>query len=331
MNILVLNSILASEPKYRLKQIKQAIFLDFISNWDSATTLSKNLRFKLNEVCPLDIDAKFFVSKNKNVVKALITLKDKKKIETVLMRHSDGRNTVCVSTQVGCALGCKFCATGQIGLQRNLSADEIIEQVLLFARYLKKENARVGNVVFMGMGEPFLNYDNLLLAIKVLNDKDGFNLGARKMSISTVGITEGIDKFAKENLQVNLAVSLHAPNQELRARLMPISKKYTLSKIMKSVENYVLKTNRQVMFEYLLIRGVNDSEEQAKELADIISNQLYVVNLIKYNPTGKFKPSIFEASEKFKRILLHNKIKVTERYEFGQDIKAACGQLIGKS
>jgi len=330
MNISALDTILANEPQYRLKQIKQAIFLDLVGNWNEATTLSKDLRKKLNEFCALDIQAEFFISKNKNVIKALITLSDNEKIETVLMRHGDDRNTVCVSTQVGCALGCEFCATGQLGFKRNLAADEIVGQVLLFARYLKKENLRVTNAVFMGMGEPFLNYENVLSGIRTLNDKDGFNLGARKMSISTAGITQGIDKFAKENLQVNLAISLHAPNQESRQKLMPISKKYSLAKIMRSVENYVAKTNRQIMFEYLLIRGVNDSEEQAKELADIMNNSLYIVNLIRYNPTGKFKPSLPDASEKFKKILLYNNIKVTERYEFGQDIKAACGQLAGK-
>ena len=330
MNISALDTILANEPQYRLKQIKQAIFLDLVGNWNEATTLSKDLRKKLNEFCALDIQAEFFISKNKNVIKALITLSDNEKIETVLMRHADGRNTVCVSTQVGCALGCEFCATGQLGFKRNLAADEIVGQVLLFARYLKKENLRVTNAVFMGMGEPFLNYENVLSGIRTLNDKDGFNLGARKMSISTAGITQGIDKFAKENLQVNLAISLHAPNQELRQKLMPISKKYSLAKVIRSVENYVAKTNRQIMFEYLLIRGVNDSEEQAKELADIMNNSLYIVNLIRYNPTGKFKPSLFGASEKFKKILVQNKIKFTERYEFGQDILAACGQLAGK-
>jgi len=283
MNISALDTILANEPQYRLKQIKQAIFLDLVGNWNEATTLSKDLRKKLNEFCVLDIQAKFFISKNKNVIKALITLSDNEKIETVLMRHGDDRNTVCVSTQVGCALGCEFCATGQLGFKRNLAADEIVDQVLLFARYLKKENLRATNAVFMGMGEPFLNYENVLSGIRTLNDKDGFNLGARKMSISTAGITQGIDKFAKENLQVNLAISLHAPNQELRQKLMPISKKYSLAKVIRSVENYVAKTNRQIMFEYLLIRGVNDSEEQAKELADIMNNSLYIVDKLHSN------------------------------------------------
>ena len=283
MNISALDTILANEPQYRLKQIKQAIFLDLVGNWNEATTLSKDLRKKLNEFCALDIQAEFFISKNKNVIKALITLSDNEKIETVLMRHGDDRNTVCVSTQVGCALGCEFCATGQLGFKRNLAADEIVDQVLLFARYLKKENLRATNAVFMGMGEPFLNYENVLSGIRILNDKDGFNLGARKMSISTAGITQGIDKFAKENLQVNLAISLHAPNQELRQKLMPISKKYSLAKVIRSVENYVAKTNRQIMFEYLLIRGVNDSEEQAKELADIMNNSLYIVDKLHSN------------------------------------------------
>jgi 23S rRNA (adenine2503-C2)-methyltransferase len=245
------------------------------------------------------------------------------------MKHED-RNTVCVSSQVGCALGCLFCATGKMGFKRNLEVFEIVEQVLFFARYLKKTKDKVTNVVFMGMGEPFLNYGNVLGAIKILNDKEGFNLGARKFSISTVGITEGIEKLAEEKLQINLAISLHASNNKLRSNLIPANKKYGIEKILKKVNEYIKKTNRKVMFEYLMIKDLNDSNESAKELAFLMEKPLYFVNLISYNPTGDFQPSSKETIQKFKSILEKEGVYVTERYRFGREIKAACGQLAGK-
>ncbi len=330
MNLDKIEEILKDEPKYRLKQVQRAVFLDLIEDWQEATNFSKPLREILNEECPLTVKAKNFVAKDKQSIKSLITLEDNKKIEAVLMRHEKNRNTVCVSTQIGCPLDCRFCDTGKMGFSRNLKVGEILDQVLHFARYLKKQDAKISNVVFMGMGEPFLNYNNVLKAIRILNDEEGFNLGARRISISTAGIIEGIENLTKENLQVNLAISLHAANEKLRQQLMPISKRYGIKKILKAVEKYIKETNRQVVFEYLLIRDVNDSREHAKELVEIMDNPLYVVNLIRYNPTGNFKASPRINIEKFKKILLQNKIKVTERYEFGQDIKAACGQLAGR-
>jgi 23S rRNA (adenine2503-C2)-methyltransferase len=330
MNTDKIKEILKDEPTYRLKQVQRAVFLDLIDDWNEATNFSKPLREILNKECSLKVKARNFVSGDKQTIKSLITLEDNKKIEAVLMRHEDNRNTVCVSTQIGCPLACRFCDTGKMGFVRNLKEGEILEQVLHFARYLKKQDAKITNVVFMGMGEPFLNYNNVLDAIRVLNDKEGFNLGARRMTVSTVGITEGIDKLINENLQVNLAISLHASDEKLRQQLMPISKRYGIKKILKSVDKYIQATNRQVTFEYLLIRDVNDSKTNAKELVEIMDNPLYVVNLIRYNPTGGFKASPRANIEKFKKVLLQNKIKVTERYEFGQDIKAACGQLAGR-
>ncbi len=182
----------------------------------------------------------------------------------------------------------------------------------------------------MGMGEPFLNYDNVMSAINIINDKNSFNIGARHISVSTAGIVESINKMANEKIQINLAVSLHASNDKLRSKLMPIARKYSLDKLMTAVENYIEKKNRQVMFEYLMIDGVNDYEVHARELAQIMKHPLYVVNLIRYNPTGKFKPATATSIRKFKNILLREGIKVTERHEFGQDINAACGQLAGK-
>lgn len=330
MDLANLDKILKDEPKYRLLQAKKAVFFDLIDDWSEATNFPIQLRQKFNDKCPLSIIAKIFPSDDKNTIKAVISLKDGLKIESVLMKHEDDRNTVCVSSQAGCPLGCKFCATGKLGFKRNLEVFEIVEQVLFFARYLKKENKRISNIVFMGMGEPFLNYDNLMGAIRILNDKDGLNIGARHISISTVGIIEGIKKLSKESLQLNLAISLHAPNGKLRSEIMPVNNSYPIVKVLEAVEDYIKKTNRRVMFEYILIDGINDSKECAFELAELIKNRLCFVNLILYNPTGVFHPSSVQTAKKFKEILEKRGISVTQRYRFGQDVGAACGQLAGK-
>jgi 23S rRNA (adenine2503-C2)-methyltransferase len=332
MDISNLEKILENEPKYRLKQAYEAVFKNFISDWSEATFFTKDLRDKLNKECPLKINADVLVSKKEDSIKAKITLKDGMQIEAVLMRHKDGRNTVCVSSQVGCPLGCLFCATGKMGFKRNLTVEEIMEQIIFFNRYFKKENPstllRVTNVTYMGMGEPFLNYDNVLKSIRILNGKEYFNIGARSISVSTSGIIEGIEKFSKEGLQVNLAISLHAPNDGLRRELMPIDKKYPLKAVLKVVDNYIKQTNRQVMFEYVLIKGVNDSDKCAEELSKLMKKPLYYVNLILYNATGIFKPSDTKRVQKFKEILGKNKIVFSQRYRFGDDIQAACGQFV---
>ena len=372
MDLIQFQRLFNKEPRYRLGQAKKAFFQDLIKNWQEAAVLPLSLREELNKKCPIETSAKTFISKDKNTIKALLTLKDDLKIETVLMRHKDKRNTVCVSSQVGCPLDCSFCATGKIGFKRNLEVWEIVEQVLFFASYLKKIKEKVTNIVFMGMGEPFLNYQNVIGAIKILNDKEGFNLGARHFSISTVGIVEGIEKLAKEKLQINLAISLHAPNDELRSKLMPINKKYPIKKVLNAVDDYIKKTRRRVMFEYMMLKNLNDSVKDAKTLARLMKKPcarartvqgrpLYFVNLISYNPTGIFKSSPSRATakskedftlfltfasfgssvgeeenlfsspslriKKFKEILEKEGVAVTQRYRFGQGIKAACGQL----
>ncbi|MCX6745720.1 MAG: 23S rRNA (adenine(2503)-C(2))-methyltransferase RlmN [Candidatus Parcubacteria bacterium] len=333
MDLDKLNKILKKEPAYRLKQAYAFIFKDLVDNWDKATNLPSDLRQKLNKEFSLNIKAKVLEAKTKESQKALLTLSDGSKIETVLLRHEDGRNTVCVSSQVGCPLGCLFCATGKMEFARNLEIWEILMQVLFFARDLKKKGERVSNLVFMGMGEPFLNYDNVMSAIKILNDKDSLNIGARHISISTIGITEGIKKLASQSLQINLAISLHAPNNELRVKIVPMNQNYPIESILKIVDFYIKETNRQVMFEYLMINDFNDSENEAYELVDLLKNlkkSLFVINLIAYNPTQGFKASPTSKIKRFKEILIKSKIKVTERYRFGQDIKAACGQLAGE-
>ena len=327
MNLDNLEKALEGQPKFRAKQANEAVFKNFISDWSEATFFAKDLRDKLNSDCPLKIRADVLVSKKEDSVKAKITLEDGLQIETVLMRHSDGRNTVCVSSQVGCPLGCLFCATGKMGFKRNLTTLEILEQILFFSRLLKLEDGKVTNVTFMGMGEPFLNYDNVWEAVKIFNDYKYFNIGVRSISISTAGIIEGIKKLSDEDLHVNLAISLHAPNDKLRKSLMPIDKKYPLEDVLKAVDEYVKKTNRKVMFEYVMIKGVNDSNEHARELATIMNKKLYFVNLIMYNATGIYEASTTKRVEEFRAILEKLNIRYTQRYRFGDDIKAACGQF----
>lgn len=327
MNLNNLEKVLEKEPKYRRKQANLAVFVNLIEDWQEASFFGLQLRQELNKECQLSIKAETLISKTKDSIKIRILLKDGLKIESVLMRHQDGRNTVCVSCQVGCALGCQFCATGKMGFKRNLDYFEIIEQALFFARYLKKENSKITNVVFMGMGEPFLNYENVLKAIRILNDKESFNIGARNISISTAGIPEGIEKLSKEGLQVNLAISLHASNNKLRTQIMPINEKYTIEQVLKAIDSYIKITKRKVMFEYLLIKDVNDSGQCAEELIKLMRKPLYFLNLILYNSTGEFKPSSAKRVGEFKKLLKKAGVNFSQRYRFGEDIEAACGQF----
>lgn len=324
-----IKTILVGEPVFRLKQLKKLVFQDLIYNWDQATVLNLELRKKLAKEIPLEIPYKLVESKDKNTLKAVVFLTDRLSCEAVLMRHK-GRNTVCISSQVGCALNCAFCATGKAGFKRNLTSDEIIDQVLLFTRLLKKENKKLNNVVFMGMGEPFLNYQAVLEAIKTINDPFGLAIGSRHISVSTCGIIEGIKKFSLESLQVNLAISLHAPTDKQRTQLMPVNKKYPLKDVLNIATDYVNKTKRKLMFEYTLIKGINDRPEDALNLAKIMDQKLFFVNLIVYNPTGAFESSTKESIETFRKILEQNGVQATLRYHFGSDINAACGQLAPK-
>lgn len=322
---------LSREPAFRLKQALKAVYQDSCATWEEVTVLSKDLRERLEKNCSLEIKATHQESVDGETIKALFDFSGDK-IESVLMRH-DGRNTVCVSSQTACALGCKFCLTGTLGAGRDLSVDEIITQVLYFNRILKGQGERVTNIVFMGMGEPFLNYDNVMESIQKLNDPDLFGIGARKISVSTAGIIPGIEKFTKEKLQLNLSLSLHAPNDKLRSEIMPINRKYPLSELLPAVRHYIERTRRRVMIEYIMLAGINDSPETAEELAQVLKEELkdlFFVNLIRYNETGKFKPSSTKVVNNFKSILEKNRIEVVERYRFGRDIKAACGQLASK-
>lgn len=339
MDLKKLNTILREMklPAFREKQIRKAYYVDLAASWKDVTVLSKELREKLdNEIVWDTLKAEKLVkNKEDDCYKAALKTEDGRQIESVLIRHEDGRNTVCVSSQVGCPLNCAFCATGQSGFKRNLKDYEIAEEVIYFARLLKNmplkdgfESAKITNIVFMGMGEPMLNYDNVLSAIKILNNKEGFNLGARRISISTIGIPEGIRKLAKEELQVNLAFSLHAPNDKLRSGLCPVNKKYSIKRVMEAIDDYIERTNRKVMVEYVMLKNVNDNPEQARELSELLAGRkLYYVNLIIYNTTLGFNPSPAEKVQKFREILEKNKIQVTVRKEFGREIWAACGML----
>jgi 23S rRNA (adenine2503-C2)-methyltransferase len=323
----------AKVPAFRLKQLRQAVFGQLADGWDAVTTFSADLRAQLTPKLPWSVltPVREAASSDSNTVKAALRTADGLVIEAVLMRHGDGRRTVCVSSQAGCPMKCVFCATGKLGLKRNLTVAEITEQVLYFARQLKPRGEAVTNVVVMGMGEPMHNLDAVLAFIRELNAPDGLNLGARRISISTCGIVPGILRLADEPLQVNLAISLHAATQELRERLMPVARAYPLDKLMNAVNQYINKADRQVMFEYLLIDGVNDRDEDAEALAKLMRHRLYHVNLIKYHSTGEYHASPRDRRDRFMQILEEHGVSVSFRLSFGEDIDAACGQLAGQT
>lgn len=342
MNIQKTDKILIENnfPKYRRKQLLDGIFKQFVSSWAEITNLPKELIVTLEQEAPISSleAAQDFEALPKDAAKILFKTKDENFVETVLMKHADkgesgegGRKTVCISSQAGCAMNCAFCATGQGGFFRNLTAEEMLDQVLHFCRILKKQGERVNNIVFMGMGEPFNNYDNVIDAIKLFNGAEYLNIGMRHISVSTCGIVPGIEKFANENIQANLAISLHAPTDEIRIRLMPINNAFPIKKLLQAVDFYIEKTNRKVMFEYLLIDGINDSDSCAEDLARLMKKKLYHVNLIKYHSTSAALRASSQARQaRFFDILKKAGVSATFRRSFGEDIKAACGQLAGK-
>jgi 23S rRNA (adenine2503-C2)-methyltransferase len=324
-----------SLPAYRALQLMQAVFREGKEDFAQMTTFPADLRLNLREkvkIMSLSL-SRTVKSKDGSTEKALFMTADGCGIEAVLMRFKDGRNTVCVSSQAGCKLGCKFCATGKLGFKKDLDYQEIADQVLYFFLQLKKEDKRISNVVFMGMGEPFLNYDSVIRAIRLLNDRNAFDIGARNVTVSTAGIPEGIRRLAEEKIQVNLAVSLHSPDQEIRESIMPVAKLHSLQEVMDSIRDYVSKTNRRVSFEYVMLDGINDGPAQATALSKLLKNILCHVNLIPYNATGTegIKGSARAKIDAFKLILEQAGIPVTVRVSLGQDIYAACGQLANKT
>ena len=322
------------EPKFRTQQIWVGLYQNLIADFGEFTTLPRTLRNKL--VASFDIFAvtpiKTIYSEDRQATKTLFKLGDGCLIETVLMLYED-RRTACISTQSGCGLGCVFCATGQMGLSRNLSSGEIVAQVLFFARELAKNRDRITNVVFMGMGEPFHNYDHVMKAVNLINDPRGFGLGARRITISTAGIVPKIKAFAEEDLQVNLAISLHTVDTNLRSQLMPINRKHPVAKVLSACKYYVERTHRRVTFEYALIEGVNDSVDDAHALAEQIKGLLCHVNLIPLNPTRKFNQRGSQADKvrTFADVLESRQIPCTIRLRRGIEIGAGCGQLAAEA
>jgi 23S rRNA (adenine2503-C2)-methyltransferase len=322
------------EPAFRARQIFEWVYRSLAPDFAAMTSLSLALRQKLADLAIVQsafaVDA--VTSAEGLTTKVLLQLRDGETIESVLMRY-EGRQSVCISSQVGCALGCPFCATGQSGFQRNLSAGEIVEQVLYFARQLQTQDLPVTNVVLMGMGEPLANYDATWKAIRILNDARGFKLGARRFTISTAGMVPGIQRMAQEKLEVGLAVSLHAANDALRNRLVPLNKRYPLAEIIAACREYVEQTGRRVSFEYALIQGVNDDPQRARELVQLVRGLLCHVNLIPLNPTADcdYRPASRDRIMAFRRELNEAGIPNTVRLGRGMDIQAGCGQLRSRS
>ncbi len=318
------------QPAFRARQIWEGLYRNFWRDPQHFSNLPLVLRNKLSEhfrftsLTPLQV----LQSSDRETIKTLFQLPDGKAIEAVLMKY-EKRRTLCISTQAGCAMGCVFCATGQMGFKRNLTSGEIVEQVIYYAHLLQMEGEQVTNVVLMGMGEPFHNYEATMAAIDRLNHPLGMNLGARRFTISTVGLVPMIRRFAEEKRQVNLAISLHAADDELRSSMLPINKKYPMKELIAACREYVAQTNRRLTFEWALIQNVNDSVETARRLAEVLDGLLCHVNIIPLNPTQKYagKGSSRERAQAFKAELERHGIPCTIRIRRGIDIQAGCGQL----
>lgn len=328
------------QPAYRARQIWQGLYQNFWNTPDEFSSLPKALR----ETLAAEFDFEILTptlkldSRDGQTRKTLFQLPDGRQIEAVLMRYDSethqgrSRRTLCISTQVGCAMGCTFCATGQMGFKRHLSSGEIVAQVMYYARMLRERGESVTNVVLMGMGEPFHNYDNTMAAIDRLNDPEGYNFGARRFTISTSGLVPAIRRFAEEKRQVNLAVSLHAVEDAPRSEMMPVNKRYPIAELMAACRDYVAATNRRITFEWALIHGVNDTPEVAHKLAALLQGMLCHVNAIPLNPTTGYtgQATTRERAESFRQILEQNGIPCTVRVRRGIDIQAGCGQLASR-
>lgn len=330
------------QPTFRAKQLYTHLYKLLTPTFDAMTDLPLRLREQLNTNWQIgQLKALREQTTDQGLTRKMLWQIDGNAvIETVLMVYPPDRATICVSTQAGCAMGCVFCATGKLGLLRNVTSGEIIEQVVYFERYLRQNHDQliqhhaklpnhITNLVFMGMGEPFANYDRWWSAVERLNDKQGFNLGARNMTVSTVGLVKGIRQLTDESLQINLAVSLHAPNDDLRSELMPVNQRFPIAELMDAVREYTDKTRRRVSFEYVLLQDTNDLPEHAHQLAHLIKGMLCHVNLIPWNPIPgtPLSRSHRERVTAFQRIIQAAGISCTVRVERGVDIAAACGQL----
>jgi 23S rRNA (adenine2503-C2)-methyltransferase len=321
-----------NEKPFRAEQIFAWLYTKRVTAFEDMNNLAKGLRDKLSTHFQITtLKTIIQQTSSDGTIKFLFELHDGYSIETVLMRHDYG-NSVCVTTQVGCRIGCTFCASTLGGLKRHLDAGEIVAQVVTCQQALDQTDERVSSVVIMGIGEPFDNYDNMLAFLKIINHEKALNIGARHITVSTSGIVPKIYDFADENTQINFAISLHAPNTELRSRLMPINKAYKLDDLMKAVRYYIDKTGRRISFEYGLFGGVNDSVEHAEELATLLTGIKCHVNLIPVNyvPERDYVRTPRDKIFAFEKALKNRGINVTIRREHGHDIDAACGQLRAK-
>jgi 23S rRNA (adenine(2503)-C(2))-methyltransferase len=325
-------------PAFRLKQVREAVYKNFAASWEEMPMLPAALREKLahtmhiHSVAPIETQ----VSKKGDTVKFLFELKDGLKIETVLINLLPEKWSICMSTQVGCAVRCPFCATGRKGLKRNLSPDEIVDQFLAAAHYLKtKGSHKIGSVIFMGMGEPFYNYDALSDAIRTISDPEMIGLGHRHISVSTAGHVPGIRRYAQDFPQCNLALSLHAPDDALRNDLVPLNRTYPIAQLVKALTDYISTTKRRVFIEYVLMDGINNSRSTAAKLNSFLRSvaapKYFVVNIIPYNRTGgPYRAPAKEKIKLFADLLTDMGLEVTTRKSMGADIEGACGQLAGK-
>lgn len=316
------------EPRFRGKQLFQWVYQKGVKSFAEMTNLSVPLRDKLEQHAQLVLMEAETVQHDAETSKYLFRLLDGEKVECVLMRHNYG-NSVCLTTQVGCRMGCTFCASTFGGLVRNLTAGEIVDQVLMIQRDLP-QGERVSSVVFMGTGEPMDNYDEVLKAVRLLHDPNGVNMGYRHMTISTSGVVPGMRRLAEEGLPVTLALSLHAPNDALRSQLMPIGRKWPLGSVLQAAKEYGEKTGRRVTYEYILIKGVNDRPEHADELGQMLKGSLAHVNLIPLNPVDErphYQRPPWQRVQAFLDILGRHGVTATVRREMGGEIDAACGQL----
>ena len=313
------------EKKFKAIQVYDWLYKKRVKSFDEMTNVKKTVIDKLKEDYKINNLKILKVQNGKDVHKYLFELHDGNKIETVLMNHDYG-NSLCISTEVGCNMGCAFCESGRLKKIRGLDVYEMVLQVLEVEENI---NVRVSHVVLMGIGEPFDNYDNVMKFINIINSDYGMAIGSRHITVSTCGIVPKIKEFTKEKLGVNLAISLHAPNDEIRNKIMKINKVYPLKEIMSAVKDYIKETNRKVTFEYIMLKDINDSKNCALELAHLLKGILAYVNLIPYNETShiEFKKTDKNKIMEFYDILKKNKINVTVRKEFGSEVSAACGQL----
>lgn len=314
-----------NDKKFHASQLFSWIYQKKITNYSEVTDLKKETLKKLEIDLPIKKDEIIEVQRDKDVNKYLFRLEDNEHIEAVLMRHDYGLS-VCISSQVGCNISCKFCESGRRKKVRNLKTSEMVGQILSIEEDIKE---KITHVVIMGIGEPFDNFENVLNFVKIINDPKGLQIGSRHITISTSGIVPKIKEFSDFPYQVNLAISLHAPNDSLRSKIMPINKRYPLKELIDAVKEYIKKTNRRVTFEYIMLQNINDSEHEAQELSQLLKDMNCYVNIIPYNETKniEFKRSSTFQIMKFYDILKKNNINVTIRREFGSKISAACGQL----